>query len=188
MDTNRNILEIENIIAKSKQFNFLNNFIAFNVIGNCMLKVEHECDCLVCNKSGYLTEIEIKRSYNDFLNDFKKTHDHYSNLIKYFYYCVPESIEEKVLLYLKENYKYNDFRFDAGVISYSDKSTFLKTLKSPRSNNKASKLFLEQRMEMLRLECIKNVKLKDKIIQLQKNEISIDCEDSMERFKQAMEE
>lgn len=72
-DTHRTLYEIEVALAKFPTFDFRKNIIAFNVNGwSERLPIQHECDMLVCSKSGYLTEIEIKRSWTDFLADFKK--------------------------------------------------------------------------------------------------------------------
>lgn len=63
MDTSKTLYEIEVALAKSSYFNFVKNIIAFNVNGiSSKLAIWHECDMLVLSKSGYLTEIEIKRS------------------------------------------------------------------------------------------------------------------------------
>lgn len=70
---------------------------------------------LVLSKNGYLTEIEIKRSWEDFLADFKKKHKHNSELIKYFYYCVPISLLDKVYDYLYDN----DIEY-SGIITYTE--------------------------------------------------------------------
>lgn len=168
-DTNLSIYEIENIISKSNEFNYVKNFVAFNVIGASEnLRIGHECDVLVCTKAGYLTEIEIKRSYTDFLADFEKEHDHSSELIKNFYYCVPIKIKDKVLEYLKNKPEKEDHRFDAGVLLYTEDG-LLSTAKLPRPNWNCRKLFIEQKMELMRLEALRTVKLKEKIISLTKN-------------------
>ena len=77
MDTKLSLYEIELRIARSRDFDYTKKLVVFNVIGQgSVLPLWHECDVLVCTKIGYLTEIEIKRSYADFLNDFKKEHTH----------------------------------------------------------------------------------------------------------------
>ena len=77
MNTKRTLYEIEIALSKHDSFNFIRNIIAFNVNGlSASLNIFHECDMLVLSKAGYLTEIEIKRSWSDFLADFKKTHSH----------------------------------------------------------------------------------------------------------------
>lgn len=73
MNTERTLYEIEVALAKSEQFNYVKNIVAFNVNGiGSNLLICHECDMLVLSKSGYLTEIEIKRSWSDFIADLAK--------------------------------------------------------------------------------------------------------------------
>lgn len=62
--------------------------------------LDHEADLLVMTSSRRLTEVEIKRSWSDFLADFKKAHDHSHPLIARFYYAVPSSIGKRVFDYL----------------------------------------------------------------------------------------
>ena len=100
MNTKHTLYEIEIALAKMSVFNYIKNIIAFNVngIGHSLL-IGHECDMLILSKSGYLTEIEIKRSWEDFKADFKKKHQHESNgIIKTFMYCIPISIIENYFL------------------------------------------------------------------------------------------
>lgn len=169
-DTNLSIYEIENIISKSNEFNYVKNFVAFNVIGaSDNLRIGHECDVLVCSKAGYLTEIEIKRSFTDFLADFEKEHDHSSDIIKSFYYCIPLKIKDKVLEHIKNKPEgTTDHRFDAGILVYTEDGE-LSTVTLPKPNWYAHKLFIEQKMELMRLEAMRNVKLKEKIIKLTKH-------------------
>lgn len=131
---------------------------------------------LVLSKSGYLTEIEIKRSWTDFLADFKKGHHHESDLIKYFYYCVPKSILDKVYDYLYDN----NIEY-TGIITY-DEDLFLeiyqKKVKPFREGDNVSyyspamqnyrKLFLEEQLELARYGAMRSILLKEKIIDLQK--------------------
>lgn len=125
LDTNRSLYEIE--IALAKKFEYLKNIVVFNVIGQCEdLPIWHECDCLVLSKSGYLTEIEIKRSWQDFLNDFKKKNSERRELIKYFYYCVPEKLLDKVYERLDKECEENKNFGYTGVITY-DEDLNLKT-------------------------------------------------------------
>lgn len=51
---------------------------------------EHEADLVVVTKAGYLTEIEIKRSWTDFLADFEKRSYHDDPRISRLFYAVPE--------------------------------------------------------------------------------------------------
>ncbi len=81
------IEQIELAIMNYPDFNFRQNLIVFRAT-NFSGVVNHECDCLIMTKAGYLTEIEIKRSYSDFLNDFKKDHVHDDDRIKEFYFPI----------------------------------------------------------------------------------------------------
>ena len=63
----------------------------------------HEADLVVVTKAGYLSEIEIKRSWTDFLADFKKRRYHDDDRIARFYYAVPECMYQPVKDYLEEN-------------------------------------------------------------------------------------
>lgn len=170
-DTNRTLYEIEVALAKYRNFDFRKNIIAFNVNGlSERLPIFHECDMLVCSKSGYLTEIEIKRSWSDFIADFKKKHHHESEgLIKYFYYCVPDSIYEKVRDYLFENAVKC-----AGIITYTeDLYIQIKAVKVDETrhyigiaNPDYKKLFLEQQLEIARLGAMRVIGLKEKMIKM----------------------
>lgn len=173
-DTNRSLYEIEVALAKSRFFDYRKNIVAFNVNGwSGTLPIFHECDMLVLSKSGYLTEIEIKRSWSDFLADFKKKHHHESEgLIKYFYYCVPDALYERV-----KDYLYEKDIDCAGIITYDEelgisirairKKPFLKgeepydRLGITQPDYK--KLFLEQQLEIARLGAMRVIGLKEKL-------------------------
>ena len=66
METTRDIHEIEKDIAR--YFGIRENIIVPNVSWGFFKT--HEADMIIINKSGYMTEVEIKRSYADFLADF----------------------------------------------------------------------------------------------------------------------
>lgn len=72
-ETNLSIHQIE--LAVAQVFGVRDNIIVPNVSWGFF--ATHEADLVIINKTGYLTEVEIKRSWQDFLNDFKKhtTHD-----------------------------------------------------------------------------------------------------------------
>lgn len=73
VDTERTLTDIEVALARTDEFNFVRNIVAFNVHdASDALPIWHEVDMLVMTKSGYLTEIEIKRSWSDFLADFNR--------------------------------------------------------------------------------------------------------------------
>lgn len=171
MNTKRTLYEIEIALSKSDAFNFVRNIIAFNVNGmSDSLSIWHECDMLVLSKSGYLTEIEIKRSWTDLLADFKKKHTHEGRgIIKYFYYCVPECLLEQVYD------KLDEMKVDySGIITYDE---YLKiTLHGCRciDNDGYSyilkpqhpyrKLFLEEQLQVARFGAMRAIKLKEMLI------------------------
>lgn len=176
MNTEKTLYEIEVALSKTDTFNFVRNIIAFNVNGlGESLNIQHECDMLVLSKSGYLTEIEIKRSWEDFLADFKKRHNHDGRgLVKFFYYCVPEIIYDKVLNYICDN----EIKC-SGIISYDE---FLKIKINgcryrsafPHDNKEyytvtglnmgGRKLFLEEQLQVARFGAMRAIKLKEKFI------------------------
>lgn len=184
MDTKRSLYEIEVALAKENQFNFIKNIVAFNVNGiSRLLPIFHECDMLVCSKDGYLTEIEIKRSWNDFLNDFKKKHNHNNfPLIKYFYYCVPLSIFDKVQEFLEKEYnarqEKDNFNY-TGIITYDEELNIglhghrFKLFEKDEEYHILfptmvgyNKLFIEQQLELARLASMRVINLKEKLIKL----------------------
>lgn len=57
--------------------------------------LNHEADFCIINKTGYLTEVEIKRSYEDLKKDFKKHVFHDDDRVSRFYYCLPISLKER---------------------------------------------------------------------------------------------
>lgn len=169
MDTKRSLYEIEINVVKSDDFDYTKKLVVFNVIGQSdKLPLWHECDILVCSNSGYLTEIEIKRSYADFLNDFKKKHDHKSNYIKNFYYCIPEKIKDKVLNFLNTFENKEDWRINAGIIVFYEDTDWIDIVKNPKENKESIKLTLEQKYYLARLGCLRIITLKKKIVKLKK--------------------
>lgn len=70
--------------------------------------LNHEADLAIIRKSGYLTEIEIKRSYQDLKKDFDKNVFHKDDKVSDFYFCLPSSIKEKAnQLFLEQDDKLN---------------------------------------------------------------------------------
>lgn len=163
MDTKRSLYEIEVALAKSNFFNFVRNIIAFNVNGwGGELNLWHECDMLVLTKSGYLTEIEIKRSWSDFLADFKKKHRHESEgIIKNFYYAVPYSIVVKVYNYLVQN------NISCNGVLYYTEDLDIRYYCFIERKNTYRKLNLSQQLQVARYGAMRSVMLKEKIIKLE---------------------
>ena len=101
LDTNLTIEQIQSRLAHIDQFNLRRNIVVPNVSWGLL---NYEADFVSCSKSGYLTEVEIKRSWEDFQKDFKKDHKHDDPRVAYFFYCVPKKIRERVkdMLYVQE--------------------------------------------------------------------------------------
>lgn len=122
-DTNLTIEQIETLIVGYADSPF---YIRKNiVVPNCSWGfLNHEADLLIMSKAGYLTEVEIKRSWSDFKADFQKSHTHNDKHIAHLYYAVPESIGEKVFHWLYEGeYKSEEWLFkytQSKVKEYSD--------------------------------------------------------------------
>lgn len=148
--TSLSLEEIELAIIGMDEFNIRRNVVVPNVSWGFL---NHEADILVMSKSGYLTEIEIKRSLSDLRADFKKKHDHSDERIKYFYYCVPLSLLQDAIDLCVEHK-----RIVSGVITYTEKSK----MKIHRIDfgeygiyrdkfNYPRKLFLEEQFQVARL-------------------------------------
>jgi hypothetical protein len=130
----------------------------------------HEADLLMISKQGYLTEFEIKRSYSDFLADFKKAGTHFEGKVAHLYYVVPESIKDKCWAYLVEHEfpePYTQSRFvkgrppvglmyymeDCGVIFEPHRAPHL--ARYTHSNDNDYKLYLEEQIAIMRLGCLR---------------------------------
>ena len=168
MDTKRKLYEIELCIAKSREFDYTKKLVVFNVFGHgSIVPLWHECDVLVCTNSGYLTEIEIKRSYADFINDFKKNHTHESRFIKNFYYCVPDSIKEKVVSFIDSLENKDDWRTKAGILIFHEDNDWIDIIREPIQNKEAEKLNTEQKLYLARLGSMRVMTLKKKVVSLE---------------------
>lgn len=108
----------------------------FRYTRQCMLTASevgtYSSDVLAINKNSFVTEIEVKVSYQDFLKEFKKEykfyrksskkHEIYANaespwVPNYYYFAVPEELEQKVKSFLeKRNSKYGVIRVSNGPI------------------------------------------------------------------------
>ena len=101
LDTNLTIEQIQARLAEIDHFNKRRNIVVPNVSWGLL---SYEADFVSLSKSGYLTEVEIKRSWEDFQKDFKKKHTHNDMKVAYFFFCVPKKIRERVkdALYVQE--------------------------------------------------------------------------------------
>lgn len=93
MDTRLSIKEIEEMIIRSEVS--IRNEIAIPNLSWGMLP--YEADIVVINKTGYMREYEIKRSFQDLKADFKKKCYHDAEQIYQFFYVLPFSIKEKAI-------------------------------------------------------------------------------------------
>src|SRR3990167_1440633 len=64
--------------------------------------LDYKADLIVVSRTGYATEIEIKKTKQDFLADFANKDKHEKGMnqrIARFYFAVPEALTEFVLSY-----------------------------------------------------------------------------------------
>ena len=144
--TELTVKDIQALLAE--YFGIRNNIIVPNVSWGLL---DYEADLLIMNKTGYVTEIEIKRSWSDFLADFKKDENaHKSEIIYQFWYCVPDSLYKDCIEKLKEVYP--DSLDRPNVISYSDSGVLNFHGKSASyCRGKHRKMFLEEQLKLARL-------------------------------------
>lgn len=114
--------------------------------------LDYEADFIIMTPNGYLTEIEIKRSFEDFKADFKKGHHHDDERIYHFYYCIPESIKDKVIEFLNENFMYTNHK--PALLTYDNLGHITKQsygYSGACRNKKVRKLFLEEQFKLAKL-------------------------------------
>ncbi len=158
-DTNLTITQIE--VGLAKYFDSRKNIIVPKVSWGLLF---HEADLLILSKNGYLTEVEIKRSWSDFLADFRKRHNHDDPKVSWHYYAVPESILEKCKAKLAEL----DQRRKWGLISYTeyDGMCIPKIIRHPSNHNHHSadkKYYVEEQVQHARLGAMRVWNLKQKL-------------------------
>ena len=143
----------------------------------------HEADLVMLSKAGYMTEYEIKRSWSDFLADFKKTTNHFEDKVMQLYYVVPECIANKCWDFIANHEwpePYNrrmclDYP-PVGLIWYNDGGRTHRKEYAPLlarftgSNNEDYKLFMEEQMKILRLGVMRLWTRKDQPQEQQQSE------------------
>ena len=157
-------LEMELVLMR--EFDVRQNIIVPNVSFGIRInnKYLHECDLLILSNSNYATEIEIKISKSDLLQDKKKTHKHDHIAIKNFYYAVPEFLEDIALKNIPEN---------AGLIVITEAKHFVANqrylhatiVKKPKARKDAYKWQTENILKLTRLGCMRIYGLKKKIFE-----------------------
>lgn len=151
--TEHTVREIQQALHDSWLFNQRSDIMVPNVSWGLL---PYEADFVNINRSGYMTEIEIKRTFEDFKKDFSKKHNHDDERVSYFYYCVPESIYDKVIEFLdkkyngKPNYEkpavlFYDENLGIGYQNYGNKGAMRK------DGVRYRKLFLEEQLTVARL-------------------------------------
>ena len=160
MDTKLTIQQIHLALRDSGLWNKRTDIMIPNLSWGLL---PYEADFVVLSKSGYLTEVEIKRSWEDFKADFKKNHNHDAEQVYYFYYCVPVSIVGKVKEFLMEKYGERYFLCAPAVLWYDESGNVRVAVDdnqrcfgshyaaSVSPNVKHRKLFLEEQLTVARL-------------------------------------
>ena len=137
----------------------------------------HECDIIVLTPSGYATEIEIKVSKGDLLQDMNKRHAHRHNLIRKFYYAVPDKLKQIALdiiperagLYVVSEIEATNYKWlkGGGNIAVPYKYRRVTTVKEAKINKDAVKWDEYQKYQLARLGTMRILGLKQKIQGLQ---------------------
>lgn len=114
--------------------------------------IRHEADLIWINDNDYLTEVEIKTSYSDFLADFKKKEKHLTKYTKAVYYAFPHNMykenEGKIKKVLFEKFP------EAGVIIVNAEEMAVDIIKNVEYFN-AEKIPIEVKIGLMRIGCQK---------------------------------
>ena len=151
MDTKLTLDQIHLALRNSYLWNKRSDIMVPNLSWGLL---PYEADFIVINRAGYMTEIEIKRSWEDFKADFKKDHRHDDERVYKFAYCVPESICERAVSYIREqNTDMPDYMLPAVIYYSEDMEIGFTELKYFDNFNakKRRKLFLEEMFTIARL-------------------------------------
>ena len=175
LDTNLSVRQIELLLHDSGIWNKRQDIMIPNLSWGLL---NHEADFVAITKSGYLTEVEIKRSFADLKADFKKDVFHCDERVYHFMYCLPISIKDKALNLFHENYgkiaqlyghnedyKYAD-EFFPFVLWYDENGNLTKEPQKLSSRNGARKLFLEEIVTVSRLASLRYWDLANKTTEL----------------------
>lgn len=168
IETKLSVKEIERIVV-SYLGGVRTNLIVPNLSWGFL---NHEADLISIDKNGYLTEVEIKRSFEDFKADFKKEIYHDTDERVYrFGYFVPKSILIECIEYNNEHCKgvtfngkpYSVFGFtDEGKV-YDEKGRIIHLAFSCSNNPRSRKLLLEERLKVAHLGCMRLYPLRKKV-------------------------
>lgn len=159
------ITTLEMEVAIAKYFGIRQNIVVPNISWGFM---NHEADMFVVKKSGYASEIEIKRTKSDLISDFKKHHKHQDELnrIQELYYAIPESIYETCKDLIPKHT--GILICDKWLPDWSKKWVYnVQTKRKPIKNKSARKLTDKECLKIAHLGTMRIWSLKDKIIKLQ---------------------
>jgi hypothetical protein len=115
----------------------------------------HECDLAVIRPSGYLVEVEIKRSVSDFRADFSKKHNHDDKRIKELFYAFPEELIKHVESEVPANW---------GIICVYFLRTkyYARIIRNPVPKQNCVPLNDSEQLKIMRLGCMRIWKLKQR--------------------------
>jgi hypothetical protein len=160
-------------LAVAKFFNYRQNLIIPNLSYGAGL---HECDLVVLMRSGYAYEVEIKVSATDIKADLKKDHGHESDLIRLFYFAIPEELLPhavnipihagiiKVSRGLVPEYKLTGYGVEkTGNMASLDR---VEIFRPPHVNKNSRKWTNDERMNLMRLSTMRIWSLKDKLLRV----------------------
>ena len=146
MNTKLSVRQIQLALYNSPLFNKRSDTMATNISWGLL---NHEADFVSMNRSGYLTEVEIKRSWEDFKADFKKDHEHKDERVYRFFYCVPEGILEKVKDFLIEKFPRSSDR--PAVLYYTEQGCIgIENIGIAYATG-GRKLFIEEQLQLAKL-------------------------------------
>ena len=147
MNTKLSVRQIQLALYNfSPLFNKRSDTMATNISWGLL---NHEADFVSMNRSGYLTEVEIKRSWEDFKADFKKDHGHKDERVYRFFYCVPEGILEKVKDFFMEKFPRNSDR--PAVLYYTEQGCIGIEKIGIAYTAGGRKLFIEEQLQLAKL-------------------------------------
>lgn len=165
------ITTIEMEVAIAKYFGVRQNIIVPNISWG--LPGMHECDVFILKKSGYTTEVEIKRSKSDLLADFNKGHNHKDrqNRISELFYALPIELYESCKDLVPQ---------DAGILTcekyhvgHGMRRIGVRTQREAKWIKDARKLTDAEKLKIATLGTMRIWSLKEKIIKLQNDRTKI---------------
>lgn len=138
--------------ALFNHFFLQSDLVTFRISG-CSGIINHECDCLIINKNGYLVEYEIKISLSDLKKDLQKPHQHKDNRLRAVNFIVPCFLEKHAFEILPEHF---------GIWVCRDLYT-IERKRRAKINSNASPLTDKEKLKFFRLDGLKKGLLLNKI-------------------------